>query len=1839
MEQLAHAISDYISRHEKESIARLQGDDPELRSVFYGPHAHLLDLVFQVFEAKGGIEVTLPSGEYSLVPVLLQVNNDFDTCEPPAIGASGRCNSNHFLTLRNSPVCKRYIFLTPPAVHESLSAITAADAFGLSPENNSGSADIQKWWNDDFIQHLVTQGLERLSWTSDAQKDGARELIKNAVIAADQANRHESTRTSSWNVLARLWSINKMVGHAGVNVSLAAGFPPYKDGNVDAKEQVLVLRAVAEQMESAGFSVGMDQFAEHADTEEERESLKSLLKHFERSCSVLTALSRSTPYYYAPFRDGTLLSPPRWWTILGMECWLRLINDDHNVNDQTVITMECEDPSIPARRGMVTVFEGPIRIHARLPEKSIGGETDIIIKREANRHPRFWKVSTTQIARIEDDAPPPHRKPIRYSAEATGYSKGSIRAISMLSFEPGIFVFARTAEKISFPKTLPKNRDKVKLESTLVVVGKGRHYIDIFTGPSVQVSILMAFGSDENGNVDDSRKVPISKISESLYGFEANVEGDCFYQFDIQPKDNETLLVRVYFESDDSEGDECESEFERLIRLNCRRDVGRGSTDVMVNRQFRCTDLQTWILSKEQSRKSFVPIVIAGDYAARWHVRDWGDADDTVFSQVKFVYDPRPAVAEFLPPEDFLEAREKLSERIRDEGDGLVEAAKLGEWASNDVQFVVLIEKYLRGYVQWLEEAPELAAWCDVVLVAGLSHNSSSLNQEPEAVLLNPMHPIRLVWQCLAQRALYKAQKSEPCPAASVLDPDMAPDSVCIPLRTTNGDTKYQPFFSVECNSDYWGVLWNANRLKELPRISHLPPFDKEFGLTIGGMSSGFSVAQVRRAMGDVSEMLVAKPTLNVMVSSDSGRTNACNEGLITWCKERYGAKSADEEVFRGMGYRQVQILDARKPEFRPEDTEVSNLAEDTNNAVKWYGGEAAGITPDLGIIAQLGISDPEETSCKTGSPLAQGGLIRQRIRNQLPVSGGAFLLESRMALPRRPSGDGLADTLASAIARIENLSGSRVGYTFAPNVPAIQSVLERADFVAVSSATVDPACFLGGWLKGSYLWDYELPSYSQRAGDSNGYYLLSRVKDLDREALRAILPKRSEGGDLTDDAVEQVILEVARRGIPTVRGLASGDAGASGDLGLFIAARVLQDEFSTRETIGSLVPVMTETDEASVVTLIIPVDPFRGYLDDLSRAIKKSSLQRPDLLVVSVQVSNSRVHCRLTPLEVKYRGKEVMSSASCMEALEQARSFSALLSELKKRADDPEKVLWQLAFQHLLTSIITYGFRVYSQQRVAREQSNSWNRNYSRVIEAILSDEWILDIDNQGRLLVVDGRSDSVYQDIDSDGLKDTVVLSHADAAEIIVGDPAKIYLAIKASLGNWRLLPQEGSGNIASTILQAIPPIQVESEAVISPNEQGNKNDLCTEQPSLVTGDSVSVADPLPAEASEQTTTSGATDQRIALVLNVGSTVDGFQTKDLQLNLSDTNLNQLNIGIVGDLGTGKTQLLKSLVYQTATGAQANRRIKPRFLIFDYKNDYTSPDFVAAVGAKVVSPYQIPLNLFDADDAHNNQNVWLDRFMFFADVLDKIYSGVGAVQRQNLKQAVKQAYEDSNKSGRQPTIVDVHEKYAKIVGNKPDSPFSIIDDMVDLKLFASNPKDIIPFDKFLDGVVVISLSELGQNDRIKNMVVAIMLNMFYEHMLKIPKRPFLGSEPQLRAVDSFLLVDEADNIMRYEFDVLRKVLLQGREFGVGVILASQYLRHFKAGATDYKEPLLSWFVHKVPNVTPQELGGLGLIGNVSQLADRIRSLAKHECLFKTFDTNGEIIRGLPFYQIATEKL
>jgi DNA phosphorothioation-dependent restriction protein DptH len=237
--------------------------------------------------------------------------------------------------------------------------------------------------------------------------------------------------------------------------------------------------------------------------------------------------------------------------------------------------------------------------------------------------------------------------------------------------------------------------------------------------------------------------------------------------------------------------------------------------------------------------------------------------------------------------------------------------------------------------------------------------------------------------------------------------------------------------------------------------------------------------------------------------------------------------------------------------------------------------------------------------------------------------------------------------------------------------------------------------------------------------------------------------------------------------------------------------------------------------------------------------------------------------------------------------------------------------------------------------------------------------------------------------------------------------------------------------------------------------------------------------------------------------LRFKVGEVKDAFQSSDVFFFPANTQLNQLNIGIVGDLGTGKTQLIQAFIHQLRSNPAQNRGYAPRILIFDYKKDYSKPEFVKATGARVVQPFDIPLSLFDTRGSAVPERAWLDRSKFFGDVLDKIFSGIGPVQRQKIKEAVKAAYSLTRESELGfPTLDDVFGAYVDLVGDKVDSPYAIMSDLVDGGYFTSDPSKILPFSSFLDGVVVIDLGAVGQDDRTKNMLVAIFLNLFYEHML-----------------------------------------------------------------------------------------------------------------------------------------
>lgn len=1848
MNRLVHSLAKLIRDKVQDATKGRTGPKLESRFIFHGPPLELLEDVFEELASHGGIQIPLdPNGAHAILPVLLPLIPEDVPADNPDIGASGKCDESHLLNIRDDPNQPSFVALIQPGLHINASIDSTTGKFGLAGALNARHIPFEQWWEDEFVQQLVTTGLNYAGVSLDAIDD-ARQLVGHAASSIDAMDSEEGSRKAVWRLLSRIYSVSGEPHglSPGQAVALACGVPPLRDGGISPKLQTGILAKISEEM-ADGFKTGIGRLANGVEDNAIVGALDAFLAHVLARCDVPTAFERATEAFYLAEDTYSLEPPPAWWSILTAECWLELLSEDP---DDTTgdLSITCTNPIIPVAKGMPAIVRDKVDLDISIGNSKV--EETVEVRLSGGSHGRNPVSIQIDGASTITDAPPAsgHRSPITYKAESEGFKPATARVISLATWTPGVLVTCRVARKLSPPKK-PKGTSKTNWESTLSLPGSGRYELLLLSAPGIRIREAASVPDDATDATAEGRKaLEVREMRPGEHQVEIEAEGK--YQLEVifqRPGQDDIEKCRIYIACEEMREEGCKSEFERLIKLN-RKNLERLDIKAVVqlDRHSRSSSLQSWMLDEQSAAKSFLPIVLADDYGARWAPPDWDSPHGPILSNARFLQDPRPEIGLFQPPSGFVEARKEIASRIRksmDDQSGLVESAPLGKWLAEDAEFRELVETYLDTYTAWLSIDRDVACWVDTIAVCAREAGGHTLVREPYAIILSPLHPLRLAWHCLAQQVLHEEVEGNdrcPCPAASILDPDCVPDLLTLSLQSPGGSQGIDrvDFLSVECNSDYWSVLWNGSRLGQIAERSRQAPFDTTFGLGVGGISSGFSPAQVARALDDVTDLLAAKPVVSLMVSSAGGSSDACNDGLASWCTSRFG--NGDKTAMRqDVGPRVLEVYDGRPAHSRPDQATIANLSEDTRNHVRWFEKQPAGATPDLGIIAQLDSTQPESKAGTTRSPLGMGGLIRQRIRRQL---SGAFLSESRQARPMPPSGETFPDKVANCILVLEGAHDHKVGLQFAPNVHAVSDMLEnkKATFVAVSSSAIDPACFLGGWIEGAYLWDYDLPSYSSRAGDTSGYYLLSKIRDADRDALAKVIDPLPGAKELVPAQVEQILLEVARRGIPTVRGLSGDDTGATGDLGLFLAVRLLQDQFRLSGNVDSLLPVLSGSGEAASIAIIVPVDPFRGYLADLARALgrerKDASLSRPDLLVVGIHANDSHIRIRLTPIEVKCRQGSTFGLNDAKDALGQAKALSMLFNAIQERAS--KSVVWKLAFQHLILSMVGFGLRVYSQHELVARNSARWASYHERIAAAILEpDSTTISIDDCGRLIVIDSSPQSDTRDHDGDGLAETIIISTTDAGRIVAGDAQAFYNAVRSKVGDWRLLPRpEEAGSRANIATDA------SSENVSGNAQGGDAASTTAAYPDTMSANTADTdAKPLAEEVGVLAAVQSATDldARQGIVLSVGRTVDGFEPRPLSLNISDTRLNQLNIGVVGDLGTGKTQLLKSLIFQITTARQENRGIKPRLLVFDFKRDYSSPEFVEATGARVIKPSRLPLNLFDTTPMGESVAPWLDRFRFFADVLDKVYSGIGPVQRDKLKGAVRNAYDSCNAQGCQPTIYDIHAEYRELLGGKSDSPMAIIDDLVDMEVFERDPTKTKTFDEFLDGVVVISLDAMGQDDRSKNMLVAIMLNMFYENMLRTPKRPFEGNDPQLRVIDSYLLVDEADNIMRYEFDVLRKLLLQGREFGAGVILASQYLRHFKASATDYREPLLTWFIHKVPNVTPAELGALGFTSDLGELSERVKTLPNHHCLYKSFDVAGEVIRGLPFYELFKDSL
>ncbi|MBH0045900.1 DNA phosphorothioation-dependent restriction protein DptH [Pseudoalteromonas sp. NZS11_1] len=346
-------------------------------------------------------------------------------------------------------------------------------------------------------------------------------------------------------------------------------------------------------------------------------------------------------------------------------------------------------------------------------------------------------------------------------------------------------------------------------------------------------------------------------------------------------------------------------------------------------------------------------------------------------------------------------------------------------------------------------------------------------------------------------------------------------------------------------------------------------------------------------------------------------------------------------------------------------------------------------------------------------------------------------------------------------------------------------------------------------------------------------------------------------------------------------------------------------------------------------------------------------------------------------------------------------------------------------------------------------------------------------------------------------------------------------------------------------------------------------------------------------------------------------------------------------NSGIIGTMGTGKTQCTKSVVTQLYRNQHNNVDGKPiGILIFDYKSDYVDEKFLSATNAKKFKLFKLPYNPLSLFG--DTPMLPIHTAAGFSETMAKAY-GLGKKQQLKLENIILEAYDlagispenPSTWSKPAPTIEDIWQLFLNQEKVEEDSLYAALSKLARFKIFEEQPEKMTSLYELIDGITVIELA--GYPSEIQNLIVALTLDLFYSQMQKQGKPQVQGD---FRQVTKLVLVDEADNFMSQNFPSLRKILKEGREYGVGVILSTQDITHFKTSENDYSAYILSWIVHRVAQIKTQDIKGIFNKDDKSEqelLMKNIRELEKHTSLYIDGEKQIKRIKDKAFWELLND--
>lgn len=1098
---------------------------------------------------------------------------------------------------------------------------------------------------------------------------------------------------------------------------------------------------------------------------------------------------------------------------------------------------------------------------------------------------------------------------------------------------------------------------------------------------------------------------------------------------------------------------------------------------------------------------------------------------------------------------------------------------------------------------------------------------------EALAVLLTPFHPLRLAWLAAAEASLRRGTNADLL--AGILEgwnlPMVGPQP-----NSTNGRVIAVP---IDAGAGQLFLGWSMMVSVSVAGPQAIDPPSRIGALAAPGSSvTGLNADAVKSALTTFQRMNphVATLSLDLAASAPGARMEEIDDAIVdSIARSDYSSLRGGVRVHDSMN----RLGDAPLEELE------RRLSTGPKRPVRWarYREQGGGAPrSNLRFLEDAGMKIEVSSTAIPGTGLLADVPIRRflvpvgtKATNSVALSypgvqiqeGSSAFHRALGAMERVPQGIQLSVELFKAALVNESSDWTVTG-------ESLLGASSLADLLSTDGV-------------GQMLWEWRPPYLSRRNTarlDARPFVSVVRVPRAFRNQIARGVAKAAGDPNLTatDRRVEDVMSTLGARGIGLSTLMALGGTHAAGAIGFYLALRLIE---------------ATKVDGYQL--LVLPIDACDEFLRALAGGeTSTNQLRRADLLLLAVR-PNEVV---LIPVEIKSYGLESnqppsnlpSSESQLVNPLGQLESTAALVQQLVQGfrqlqgAPPEDAALWR----HGLATMVEAAIRLHP-------GPDAESQDLLQVLAGILDGRAVL---RSGGSLVTffghgatgpDGAAALVLSNLapptDPRAPLAGALLANTQAAFKCASSGTGELTQLWSELVRWAV----AEGQTADEYTDATDERELpeDSPAHDAPTAQTafqktSDTDSTAEQTATPDTPAEQTATPHPSPPGQNVTATarsragqgeseGITGDGVRF--SIGKTIDGLSSAEVDYWPSNTALTQMNVGVIGDLGTGKTQFLKALVRQLRRGAARAQPTPLSMLIFDYKRDYQDDSFLHDVGGSLLRPFHIPLDVLAINGDYTPQKA-VQSASAFIDVLAKIYSGIGPIQRNNLLLIIKQLFEESG--GKAPTLGQIVNEYE--TKNGVDSVVAVLNGFVLNEVFSEDRETLLPMEELLaDRVLVLAVSDLGADEKMKTALITLFLNKYYEYMLRLQKWPYEGEAPrQLRRLNSFVLVDEATNIMQHEFPVLSQLLLQGREFGVGVILASQYISHFKVGHTKYGETLLTKVIHKVPETTIGDLRTFG-ISNASQtMANRVPNLQVHQALCKTWGVEGRFMRGTPYFDL-----